>query len=457
MTKIITKITPTNIQLGTQNIPVEQYVNYFAISICYDFNVETGGYNTIDAFIHKDLLNYNQLTYIPASNSYIHFLEPFGKEQKNNILSTIIQYPKKVFPYKFIAKNYIAYKFLDKAQSFLKSRSIQKTKQAHLDYTFGLEFETEAGVIPEHLCLENGLIPVYDGSITGIEYTSVVLRGELGLQVLRKQFELFKKHTLINPDCSIHLHLGGMPKSYLFAFILHTLCKTLQPEIEAYSHKYIYNSAVYKAQGKNYSGQLPSLNTILSYFYFISNSKPSTISWNPEKAHPDDPDGNHKWQIHSRYLWLNVVNLLYYPRNKTVEFRFLPSTYNAEQLIGWIYVLNAIVKTAENYYNTFTAKNPDYEFIMFNKLSEEHAELKKAGEIDLNILLNTVKKQISLVKLVTTYYNSSLTLVNKLHKFFDLQLILANCVQNPTDLYDLPKATEDLFKSFTFETKKKQI
>jgi hypothetical protein len=41
-------------------------------------------------------------------------------------------------------------------------------------YTFGLEFETAGGFIPQHQLYELGLIPLRDGSIKGIEFTSYV-------------------------------------------------------------------------------------------------------------------------------------------------------------------------------------------------------------------------------------------------------------------------------------------
>ena len=46
-----------------------------------------------------------------------------------------------------------------------------------LPYTFGIEFETAGGFLPQHRLYELGLIPLRDGSITGIEFATVVLKG----------------------------------------------------------------------------------------------------------------------------------------------------------------------------------------------------------------------------------------------------------------------------------------
>ena len=56
-----------------------------------------------------------------------------------------------------------------------------------LPYTFGLEFETAGGFLPQHRLYELGLIPLRDGSITGIEFATVVLQGNKGLNLLKRQ------------------------------------------------------------------------------------------------------------------------------------------------------------------------------------------------------------------------------------------------------------------------------
>ena len=40
------------------------------------------------------------------------------------------------------------------------------------------------GYVPENKCFENGLIPLRDGSITGLEYSTVVLEGKQGINTL---------------------------------------------------------------------------------------------------------------------------------------------------------------------------------------------------------------------------------------------------------------------------------
>ena len=77
-----------------------------------------------------------------------------------------------------------------------------------------------------------------------------------------------------------------------------------------------------------------------------------------------DEDGKHKWQIPGRYHWVNFVNLLFYNKNKTLEFRFLQPTTNYHKIINWIYILNAIVLFCEqNYLKQCNINNLTLEYI----------------------------------------------------------------------------------------------
>ena len=49
------------------------------------------------------------------------------------------------------------------------------------------------------------------------------------------------------------------------------------------------------------------------------------------------------------YYWVNFINALCYDVNKTIEFRFLRPTYNFQKIILWLYVLNAIMRYAEEH------------------------------------------------------------------------------------------------------------
>ena len=76
----------------------------------------------------------------------------------------------------------------------------------------GFEFETSAGIIPEEIALRDGLVPLRDGSISGLEYSSVVLTPDNdGLSLLKQQLETLRQYTSFNKECALHIHFGKFP------------------------------------------------------------------------------------------------------------------------------------------------------------------------------------------------------------------------------------------------------
>ena len=45
------------------------------------------------------------------------------------------------------------------------------------------------GYIPQEICYRDGLIPLRDGSISGLEYSTVILKGNKGINLLQQQVE----------------------------------------------------------------------------------------------------------------------------------------------------------------------------------------------------------------------------------------------------------------------------
>lgn len=443
--QLISKLTPQIVEL--------EYVSFedADCSRCIHINVisyheEAGAISKeYSAFIEN--VDLNTLVYDNSRGKYLYFQENVPEGTKKAMTTGAKAFGKKIFPYRFTEKRYNAFNFLEKFQQHIKARSVTKTKQANLFYTFGVEYETSAGVIPEHLCFQNGLIPVYDGSITGIEYASVVLKGVLGLQTVRNQFKLYEQYSKINADCSIHVHLGGLPQSFLFAYFLHNVCFNLQKVLPQYLHPWIFNSSAYKHSEKNYSKDLPDNIAFDRYYRYISGRDLSSLeSWNPTDPHASDRDGGHKWNIAQRYYWLNVINLLYYNKNKTIEFRCLPATMSPEKLIGWIYIFNAIAKYAEVIYQNFLATKPGgYEASLYSSPG-----LEKSTEIATFL---RSQKLFSSLQEVLGFIYSDYSLLNQLNKFLDIQKKIADDIGNPNDL-DNGKVDTLHLKNFTFEKKK---
>lgn len=250
------------------------------------------------------------------------------------------------FPYQF-PKHYEA------AESFHLFKDAQKVLEEveyplskHLGYTFGLEFETSMGYIPQEKCFRDGLIPLRDGSISGIEYSTVVLEGNRGLNLLKQELDTLKEHTKFNKECALHIHMGGFPVDPISIYALYSLWYAFERDLE--NHNFVprltFNTARYKANNKNYCKKLPGHHSFEELFEATTGKKYLGSLVQP---HPADIEKRAKWNIKARYYGLNLVNMLCYKGPKTVEFRFLRPSFNYRKITLWLYLLNAVLKYAE--------------------------------------------------------------------------------------------------------------
>lgn len=249
------------------------------------------------------------------------------------------------FPRKYEAEDNLA--LFKGAQEVLSNKRYPLSK--YLNYTFGLEFETSMGYIPQDICFRDGLIPLRDGSISGIEYSTVVLKGNRGLNLLKQQLDTLKKYTKFNKECALHIHLGGYPVDPLSIFILYKVWFYIEQYLETESlvPRQTFYTNEYKNNGKSYCQHLPYCSNFNKLYKFVTTEN---FLGNLYQPHPADKEKRAKWNIQSRYYGLNLVNMLCYKKPKTVEFRFLRPTFNFRKITLWLYVLNAVLKYSELLY-----------------------------------------------------------------------------------------------------------
>lgn len=250
------------------------------------------------------------------------------------------------FIYSF-SKEYEANKHLDDFYGVQQLVDLeQKFKLSdYLNYTFGLEFETAMGIIPEDICFRDGLIPLRDGSIKGNEYSTVVLQGNKGLNLLKQQLNTLKEYTYFDKNCSLHIHLGGFEISPRVIFNIYNICYKIQDMLGLILPTYTFQTRKYKDTGKDYCSKLPYFSSFEElYQYMVERPFLGDLS----QPHPNDIQRERKWNIHTRYYFVNFINVLCYGKCKTVEFRFLRPTYNLNKIIFWLYVFNSIVYCAEH-------------------------------------------------------------------------------------------------------------
>lgn len=252
------------------------------------------------------------------------------------------------YPYK-ITKFYNAEFQLDNFKGKQREVEFHNKYKGYLKYTFGIEFEASKGYLPQEKCFQLGLVPLRDGSISSVEYATVVMN-ESKLGLLKQQVEELKKYTDFNKECSLHMHLGGYPVTLKAVYMLFKVCKSLESYLYTSLPKYTFRTSLYKATKKDYCKMLPDCKTANAMYEYFADYR-CRYAGSLTVNHPHDEEKRGKWNIQSRYVWLNLVNMLFYKECKTVEFRMLRPTLNFNKIIYWLYTFNAILLYAESLAN----------------------------------------------------------------------------------------------------------
>lgn len=251
---------------------------------------------------------------------------------------------REMFPYNLDNHNYNT-KFVE---HFFKGK---QHIEHHVDfrfidefpYTFGLEFETAGGLIPQHRLYELGLIPLRDGSISGIEFSTIVLKGNSGLNLLKQQVEELDKHTIFDKDCSLHIHLGNFELTDEVLLTVNNLfCSS---DIKCFLPPYTFSTHLYKTnREKNYC---EFNNKYMSFQDMYLDLVGRNFYGDFTQPHPKDLHGTRKWNVKSRYRAVNFINALCYAGPKTIEYRMLRPTYNFDKMLGWLFIYGAFIKYVE--------------------------------------------------------------------------------------------------------------
>jgi hypothetical protein len=298
--------------------------------------------------------------------------------------------------------------------------SVEKYSLLLKNYTFGLEFESVLGIIPNNKLNYLPLIPLRDGSIDGIEYVTVPLQHKKGMQALIDSVKELNKRTEYNESCSLHLHIGNIPRTPEFILAFYKLSCYFQEDI--FKMFPLYKKYNFGIKRKNYSKPFdfnkiniclePSIDIknkdqvnknfslIFNYLSEVTPFSEFKYDLNNVKEHPRDPNGNTKWNITNRYYSVNFIPLIF-GNKQTVEFRIHTPTYDIGKIINFLliniycidYTINNISEILSNpkfllKYNNFQHFVEDY---IYN-----HNPLKKGLKNTLSThQLNYLRERIS--------------------------------------------------------------
>lgn len=299
--------------------------------------------------------------------------------------------------------------------------------------TFGAELETVTGALPEHLTNKHGIIICKDGSLkcpnTGAypsEFVTIPLSGSKGVQTLRDVSKEIQERCGIDIRCSYHLHLGGFKIDRILLVALFKLCCKIQNDVFKMFPYYKTNPRGVKE--KNYCNKFQDFiepydkdqdfniytnKAFQDLYYFLSAGK--SLGRNFNMKNKVNPFGNDKWNIKTRYYWVNLINPLFGKRD-TIEFRVHTPTLNSDKLINWLLITNAII----NYASANTLKCVDTSKVTMADILNHYGDTHKtfyANQLSQN-LISYYNDRVAYFK--KDYDNSDVTSAKELkddHKY----------------------------------------
>lgn len=271
------------------------------------------------------------------------------------------------------------------------------------NYTFGAEFETSNGVIPNYVLNNYGIIPLRDGSINGLEYVTIPHSGEEGLQALLNTIEELKNRTTFSDrNCSFHLHIGGMPRTISYITALFKILDIIEPDIFELFPLYKENN--YRIKRKSYTRPLPkslyrSLDNrmnnnreVLSNFKKIFSYLSMGVSFeefdcdlSEVSTHPNDNNNDRKWQVDTRYHWINVIPLIF-GNKETIEFRIHTPSYNKTKIINFLYLCVAIIEFVKRNEDSILKNSSNFSHISLSNIIQVYSNSHIINELSYYIM-----------------------------------------------------------------------
>jgi hypothetical protein len=257
--------------------------------------------------------------------------------------------------------------FYDPQSKFKISPS--SSKLGDIKYTFGVELETSAGNISDAGCKSINMMKAGDRSIGAYEYVTPVLHGNDGIDALEKACAFITERTLVDNRCGTHVHVGGMTgqsrhslenPSYTEGSIEDKITFSVRAiQLGASIEDDIFNilppnrvpTNKHCGTIKKYSAiTRDNYNYLLGAYIFGGDDGQMKHKARLNNYPYDKYKGNgnsSKWQ-HSRYKWLNLLNL-HTPRPTTVELRIFSGTTDFEKVYNFVLISLAFVRFVDSF------------------------------------------------------------------------------------------------------------
>lgn len=285
-----------------------------------------------------------------------------------NLIKKVPREVKESFPYD---SKGIMGRFIDKYNTKYNpiiNETISKYSKILGGLTFGFEFESTKGMIPRNRIEQLPLIPLRDGSIDGLEYVTIPLQGEKGVKALIDCVKEIDRRTIYDNSCSMHLHIGNIPRTPEFILAFYKVVSFYQDEM--FSMFPLYKKYNFEVKRKNYSQEFPLNKINFNMDHSIDPSDKNQVNRNFDilfshladrnsfydyncdlgevRYHPCDQNGNQKWNIKHRYYAVNFIPLIF-GNKETIEFRIHTPTYDIDKILNFLLINSHLINfTIEN-------------------------------------------------------------------------------------------------------------
>jgi hypothetical protein len=275
---------------------------------------------------------------------------------------------------------------------YICKNTFKETKLLHIEplfnkFTYGIEFESTNGTIPMRFCRKHGLVPVRDGSVAGLEYVTIPITGLSGMENLKEICDLLKTHTIYDRNCALHFHIGGIPRTESFILALFKILAIVEEDV--FQMFPFYKRVNHGVKRKSYTKPLPfpellsqmtptstkkediihNFSILFSYLSMGYKFDDDNINCKLEnvKYHPSDPGNNSKWNMKTRYHWVNLIPIIF-GNKQTVEFRIHTPTYEYCKVLSFLIFISIIVNYAMVYEKNINSDSTILRYLNLNNI-----------------------------------------------------------------------------------------
>jgi hypothetical protein len=343
------------------------FVNKFYSPFTSRVNIDNIGYCCfvdVSDKINVVDLNYDYYVISKEYDKTFEYLETLGVS-KDSIIKGINKYVEKLiskdiqdlknnygFPYN-ISDMGDVYKKLYSSSSKTIPNSEHEKIASYLNYSFGVEIETQSGIVPLNTLLRNDFVILKDGSIKGYEFTSLPLKGADGLAKLQTFCTALNPVAKIDEFCSLHIHLGGFKATPESIVALYKTVYQVQQELFDFVPNY-KRSAQYFAKKQDYKDHCKPLKSLGIYgMKDVGEMYDAIFDFVTHKDNGQMLEAQ-KWNQFPRYHHLNLLNL-FSKKNGTIEFRLHEPTTNYQKILSWLLIVNAITSYSSKYQDDIIA------------------------------------------------------------------------------------------------------